>query len=313
MTLLDRTRTDPPTAPIPLRPERPRSSRRARTVGLVVAVVLLLALGVAAIVVGRTDPSPGDGSLGAPGPVAPVGAAAPPDFPTQDSSGRPLSAAVISGGRALTAALVAGDLRTLRTLYVPGSGAAKWSSISSRLNDPRVRDQLVAALRTTPERRPEVAYLFERDDRGVGMTAGGKVAFFGTGQDRSSPSPSSAGPSVAAGPSPTLGSVWASNQQGFGDARPSTVYAGGDPTGMVENITWSSWGGATATGRGTGYWYGPEQYVSDSVATSAVVIADQLGTCRGRPAYLRIRWYYPSKGETAPAAGDGFDQICTAS
>jgi hypothetical protein len=109
---------------------------------------------------------------------------------------------------------------------------------------------------------------------------------------------------------PTLGSVWSPNQQGFGDARPSEVNAGGDSTGVVENVTWSTWGGATAQGRGTGYWLGPDQYSYQATPAPAVLVVDRLGTCQGHAAYLRVRWYFPTHGETAPKADAGFASIC---
>lgn len=117
-------------------------------------------------------------------------------------------------------------------------------------------------------------------------------------------------PTAAPAAAPTLGAVWASNQKGFGQVRPSEVYAGGDPTGMVTGVRWTSWGGPTATGTGTGYWTPPSGFVSDSVDAPARVVASNLGTCHGRPAYLSVTWYFPTKGETGPAPGDGFSSIC---
>ena len=35
---------------------------------------------------------------------------------------------------------------------------------------------------------------------------------------------------------------------GFGQIRPSKIFNGGDPTGLVSHITWTSWGGARASG-----------------------------------------------------------------
>ncbi len=62
---------------------------------------------------------------------------------------------------------------------------------------------------------------------------------------------------------PVLGSathnIYAHAGHGFGQVRPATVFLGGDPTGMLDQITWSAWGGAEATGTGTSYWVGPGQ------------------------------------------------------
>src|SRR5215470_919703 len=42
-----------------------------------------------------------------------------------------------------------------------------------------------------------------------------------------------AAPSASADPEPTLGQVWAPSQQGYGTVRPTKVFNGGDPTGMI--------------------------------------------------------------------------------
>ncbi|GAC80834.1 hypothetical protein SAMN04488550_0603 [Gordonia malaquae] len=96
-----------------------------------------------------------------------------------------------------------------------------------------------------------------------------------------------------------LGSM-PSNGTGYGSARPTEIYAGGSPTSRITGITWSDWGGAQAVGTGTGVWredgrVGREQYIP------ATVVASDIGTCNGKRAYLKIVWYFPSKGETADA------------
>ncbi|GAA4752170.1 hypothetical protein GCM10023199_34400 [Actinomycetospora chibensis] len=115
---------------------------------------------------------------------------------------------------------------------------------------------------------------------------------------------------VPGGATPTLGAVWAPNQTGFGAVRPPEVYAGGDPTGMVTDVTWQSWGGPTAIGRGTGSWMPPDGYVSDSVSRPAVVVATNLGDCHGRLAYRSVGWYFPTEGETSLPPGNGYEDIC---
>ena len=108
-------------------------------------------------------------------------------------------------------------------------------------------------------------------------------------------------------PAPTLGVVWAPNQDGFGEVRPDRFYGGGSPLGLVEAITWDSWGGSQATGTGTGY-YG------DSGASArpepARIVASDLGICHGQQAYRQVDWYFPNQGQHL---GDGghFD-ICPA-
>lgn len=96
---------------------------------------------------------------------------------------------------------------------------------------------------------------------------------------------------------PTLGAVWAPYQQGYGEVAPKTIFNGGDPTGLVDDITWQNWGASTATGTGTGLYVGPDQFVYQGQRTKATVVAYNLGTCHGHPAYLSVTWYFPSKGE----------------
>jgi len=55
---------------------------------------------------------------------------------------------------------------------------------------------------------------------------------------------------AAAKPAPRLGRKWGPSQSGYGQVRPSKVFNGGDPTGLVERIHWSGWGRSRATGRG---------------------------------------------------------------
>jgi hypothetical protein len=97
---------------------------------------------------------------------------------------------------------------------------------------------------------------------------------------------------------PTLGRVWGpGGQKGYGTVRPSTVYNGGDPTGLVEHITWSSWGGPRATGTGGSYYDPPNKPVYQSTLQHVTIVAFDLGTCGGHPAYLAVEWYYPQHGQ----------------
>lgn len=97
---------------------------------------------------------------------------------------------------------------------------------------------------------------------------------------------------------PTLGRVWGpGGQEGYGKERPSTVFNGGDPTGLVKRITWSSWGGPTATGTGTSFYVPPNGFVSQSTSQPATIVAFDLGSCAGHPAYLAVEWYYPQHGQ----------------
>jgi hypothetical protein len=96
---------------------------------------------------------------------------------------------------------------------------------------------------------------------------------------------------------PVLGRPWANNQQGYGQARPTEISNGGDPTGIVTNISWQSWGGPKATGTGTGSYDPPNQPVSNSIQATATVVAFDLGTCQGKLMYRAVEWYFADEGQ----------------
>ena len=102
---------------------------------------------------------------------------------------------------------------------------------------------------------------------------------------------------LATAATPTLGRQWAPHQKGYGQVKPRTIFNGGDPTGLVQQVRWRSWGGRRAIGSGIGYWLWPGLGVADgSVRARAVVVAYDLGRCRGKPAYRKIQWYFPRYG-----------------
>jgi hypothetical protein len=106
-----------------------------------------------------------------------------------------------------------------------------------------------------------------------------------------------AGTTATTQPLPALGRVWGPGQEGYGKVRPATVFNGGDPTGLVEHITWSSWGGPTATGHGVAYYDPPNKPVAESTPQRATIVAFGLGTCAGHRAYLKVEWYFPEHGQ----------------
>jgi hypothetical protein len=89
------------------------------------------------------------------------------------------------------------------------------------------------------------------------------------------------------------------SSEGFGKIRPSTIYLGGDPTGLVCHIRWLSWGGQFAIGTGTGFYEGPNQAVAAGHQAPAVVVLSRLGTWHGRRAYTKFNWYFPQNGSTS--------------
>jgi hypothetical protein len=97
---------------------------------------------------------------------------------------------------------------------------------------------------------------------------------------------------------PRLGRVQSSAQSGFGDVRPQRIFLGGDPTGLVDGIRWSGWGSDRAIGHGDAEYDWPGTAVADNGPTpGARVVAFQLGTCRGRPSYNALEWYFPKYGQ----------------
>lgn len=95
---------------------------------------------------------------------------------------------------------------------------------------------------------------------------------------------------------PVLGSAFP-GMVGFGQAHPVVLAAGGGPTGTVRDLYWKRWGSARATGIGKG-WYRPPDSTAiadGKVATEKVVVFD-LGTCKGKRAYRKMKWYFPRYG-----------------
>jgi hypothetical protein len=96
--------------------------------------------------------------------------------------------------------------------------------------------------------------------------------------------------------SPTLGRVWALNQQGYGQREPSKIFNGGDPSGMVTEIRWQDWGAAKAIGEGKALYV--TKYVFNAPMESARVVAFDLGKCGSSLSYRAIEWYFPQHGQT---------------
>jgi len=98
---------------------------------------------------------------------------------------------------------------------------------------------------------------------------------------------------------PVLGHSWGPNQEGYGKAKPTIVYNGGDPTGMVTSIHWTTWGGTKAIGEGTSTWVWPGTCVGcNGPMAGARIVAFHRGQCRGAPSYNAVEWFFPKYGET---------------
>lgn len=107
-----------------------------------------------------------------------------------------------------------------------------------------------------------------------------------------------AGPPSTTTAVPTLGvtGAWAPAGAGFGEVRPAEVYLGGDQTGDLIHVTWSSWGGPQATGTGTSVYVAPNQLTYQGTSQTATVVAFDLGRCDGALVYKAVEWYFPQHG-----------------
>jgi hypothetical protein len=103
--------------------------------------------------------------------------------------------------------------------------------------------------------------------------------------------------SAAASPTPVLGTryFYAPDASGFGRAHPSLFSNGGDPSGVVSDIHWSSWGGPVAVGVGQNAIFMPAGgYYPGTVPIQ--LRASHLGDCGdGVRAYLTLEFSVPSK------------------
>jgi len=95
---------------------------------------------------------------------------------------------------------------------------------------------------------------------------------------------------------PALGTVWGPDQKGYGLIEPSTIFNGGDPTGLVTQVRWASWGGPTAEATGVSAY--ATTSVADSKQEPVRVVAFDLGNCKGSRVYRAVEWYFPQHGET---------------
>ncbi len=122
-----------------------------------------------------------------------------------------------------------------------------------------------------------------------------------------------ASPSASPAGVPTLGQLAGdfAQGQGFGQVKPARIFNGGDPTGLVTNVVWSSWGAAQATATGTAEYVGPNQSVAQGTEESATVVAFDLGTCDGKYMYQALEWYFPQHSQAFNP--NTYENICTGS
>ena len=126
--------------------------------------------------------------------------------------------------------------------------------------------------------------------------------------------PAAGGPTTTTAPAaavPTLGQAAGvfAHGQGFGQVKPSRIFNGGDPTGLVTHVVWASWGGARAVATGVSDYVGPNQTVASGREEPAAVVAFNLGTCDGKLMYQAVEWYFPQHRQ---AFNPGqYENVCT--
>jgi len=102
---------------------------------------------------------------------------------------------------------------------------------------------------------------------------------------------------------------------GFGTAQPGTIFNGGDPSGLVTHIHWSSWGGSVATGKGLNAIFKPQGGYYGQLVTIQLRAYD-VGRCTplGPLAYRRLSVRVPSRPGGPPGPwvgwGGGRGTIC---
>lgn len=117
-------------------------------------------------------------------------------------------------------------------------------------------------------------------------------------------------PPASGSPLPVLGRPAVFFQgSGWGEVRPSAVSNGGDPTGSVTRIVWSSWGGPRAVGTGLSTYVGPHQSVAQATVQRVRIVAFGLGVCDGESMYQDVEWYFPQHGQHFDPSV--YENVCT--
>lgn len=105
---------------------------------------------------------------------------------------------------------------------------------------------------------------------------------------------SSAVPAIASANVVLGAQAFAPNGKGWGTAEPAEIFNGGDPSGLITEVRWTSWGGATARGVGRNPIFKPHGgYYRKAVAIR--LKASGLGRCAGQPAYTRLSVREPKR------------------
>lgn len=110
--------------------------------------------------------------------------------------------------------------------------------------------------------------------------------------------------SASARPEPLVGLPFSDSQEGFGQAAPGRLNAGGSPAGLVDGIKWESYGGATATGTGRALYVPSSGVVATPNLEPVIVEATDLGECEGVWIYRTVRWTFPNHPDGTGEFGD---------
>ena len=94
-------------------------------------------------------------------------------------------------------------------------------------------------------------------------------------------------------PLPTLGLLWGPSEKGYGQVRPPVVFNGGGPHRPGDGHHLALVGRGHRRGTGTTDYVGPGHYVATGAQEPAIIVAFDLGTCDGHPAYQAVEWYFP--------------------
>ena len=108
--------------------------------------------------------------------------------------------------------------------------------------------------------------------------------------------------------------AFAPDGTGWGTSEPAEIFNGGDPSGLITEVHWSSWGGAQANGFGKNPIFKPQGgYYRRPVTIK--LRASALGRCAGKAAYTRLSVREPRKpgGPLGPwRSWSGAANICVA-
>ena len=87
---------------------------------------------------------------------------------------------------------------------------------------------------------------------------------------------------------------------GFGHAHPAYIsFGGADENFKMWGVHWRHWGDKRAVGFGKGWWLSSgAKSVSQGHLERQEIVAFDLGSCKGKPAYLKMKWFFPGHGQT---------------